>query len=319
LTNPPAILIAGAGWRIWRFVVPALLNEGVRAEQITILRRSSGKPDLPMLRGIRMVTNLDALKGEAFTLTMNCVLAPSLVAIERDLIARLPGATHLCDTPIFDAPKELGMVRSLRGADLHSLEDWPYMPNLAYFAGRMRSAQEGALTVEHFGVPGHFLSLYRAVHGSGWSPGRRVTRADTRISGMPGPGLSVAWQGPKDFSRAKVSYRTASSVVEDFHEVETRRHDNGEVLYRLVEDGTVRYCVGETEVSAHAVTPELRTTFEPLTDRKNVHEFDKFVALTTVFRGLLGAGAPSPYSYLDSAKDALAARRLGQREVAWLT
>jgi hypothetical protein len=48
----PRVLVAGAGWRAWRFVVPALVNAGVRADHITILRRSADAPTPPPLRAL---------------------------------------------------------------------------------------------------------------------------------------------------------------------------------------------------------------------------------------------------------------------------
>jgi hypothetical protein len=43
MSSSPRILIAGAGWRVSQFVVPALLAVGVRREDITLVRRQTAE------------------------------------------------------------------------------------------------------------------------------------------------------------------------------------------------------------------------------------------------------------------------------------
>lgn len=313
-----SVLIAGGGWRVSRFIVPALLNEGVPAERIVILRRSAGD-GAGLLRDIRIVTRLEEVSAFQCDVTINCVSAASLVPVQRALLRQFTHATHLCDTPIFERNEELRQVLAVARARIYSLEDWPSLPNLRFFADRARrSGRPGALSVEHFGIPGHFLSLFRTICRRWLPSGRMLTGSDASVTGTPLPGLVVSWTGPKQFVRAKVALRTSDGLVEDFHEVEDQPHDDGEVLYRVIADGLVRYCLGKTEVSAHTVRSELLATFQPLGDRKNVHELDKFIGLTTMFRSLFQSGRPALYPYLSSARDAITTRRLVQQKASWL-
>ncbi len=307
-----SVLIAGSGWRVSRFIVPALLNEGVASERIVILRRSAAG-GTGLLSDIRVVTHLDELSTLTCNLTVNCVSAASLVPMQRLLLRRFPYARHVCDTPIFNRSQELRQVLAMTTARLYSLEDWPLMPNLEYVIALARhAARPGSVSIEHFGVPGHFLALFRALCRRWWPAGRTLTGTGTSITGTPRPGLTVSWTGPKQFARAKVAVRTADTVIEDFHETEPKSHNDAEVLYRVIDDGTVRYFCGPEQFSASPVQARILSTFEPFGERKNVHELDKFIGVTRVVRHLLGRTGTRPYSYLSSARDAVAARRLAQ-------
>ena len=54
--------------------------------------------------------------------------------------------------------------------------------------------------------------------------------------------------------------------------------------------------------------------FEPLSERKNVYELDKFVGLLTLFRRMFSGNAYHPYSYLNSIRDNFTALKLNGRE-----
>lgn len=318
MTAPLRVLIAGAGWRVTRFVVPALINEGVSRDGIAIVRRSGSSHSPPELRGIQIVTDLKDLDMPEFQLSINCVARESLVTIQRALVARAPGALHFCDTPIFNDRRDLVRVLSLSRHRLFSLEDWPLMPNLV-FLGREMAKAEGAaeLRVEQFGIAGHFLSLYRSLCGVRPASRRLIQKGDA-LTGHPTTRKTVTFQSPKNFAVAKASTRSDNSLVEDFHEVESAPHDDPEVLYRVVDDVGVRYYCGAQEISTHRVLPELIAGFAPLNDRKNVHELDKFIGLTTLFRSALRKDTTSAYPYLHSVRDALTVRRLDAHQMSLL-
>jgi hypothetical protein len=259
------------------------------------------------------------IPAEAFGVTINCVLAPSLVPTQHILIRQAPRAVHFCDTPILDAGDRFRSILPLMYRRVRSLEDWPLMPNLAYIASRARDdSGRAGLSVEHFGIPGHFFSLYRTVHG-GWElSGRRLERQGAAISGCPRPGLEMTWFGPKQFARAKVALRARRFHVEDFHQVESRLLPDPEVLYRRLTDDGVAYFLGPSQLSVHRVRPELLSDFEPYTDRQQVHELDKFLGLSALFRSVLAGRRRGAYSYVDSAKDAVAARHLDRATRTWL-
>jgi hypothetical protein len=311
--SPPRwqVLIAGAGWRVWRFVVPALLNEGISREQMTIVRRSASAELHPVLRPVRTVTSFRELSGGAFDLTLNCVLEESLLAVQQELVRRYPRAVHLCDTPIFSRADDLREVVRLSKVPVYSLEDWPLMPNLEFLAAEMRRAEGNAsLSIEHFGIPGHFLSLYRSICGRRHSL-RGLRKVDGGLAGEPRSGWLVRFRQPKQFAVAKASLRTQRALLQDFHEVETTAHSESEIIYRIIGDSSVRYYHGARELSAHRIEPEILEAFQPFDDRKNVHELDKCVALCRLFRSVSGGADSMAYSYLSSARDAWTARRFG--------
>jgi hypothetical protein len=312
------VLIAGAGWRVSRFIVPALLNEGVSADCITILRRSANSPLGRELEGTRIVGNLEDVADTEYPLTINCVSRESLATMQRALVERVPHALHFCDTPIINDWSEVFSVPVLRRARLYSLEDWPLMPNLMFLAHELARADGPAhLSVEHFGIIGHFVSIYRSL--CGWPlASRKLVPQHNVLVGHPTAEKRVTFRSPKDFPVAKVSLRTDAMLLEDFHEIETAAHDDSEVLYRVVDGGCLRYYRGPREISAHPVVPALMEWFLPFGDRKNVHELDKFVGLSTLFRAALRNDPAVAYSYIHSIRDSLTARRLAAGKTALL-
>ena len=300
---------------MWRFIVPALLAAGVPKDAITILRRRDDGEVNSVLSGIKIVTKLNSLGKETVDLTMNCAVAKALVSVQEKLVAQFPRARHFCDTPIFSGRNELRRTLRLSVRRLHSLEDWPLMPNLAYFIGQMRrDPGMTALQIENFGILTHFLSLYRSIHG-GWSPlGRRLYRDPTVIIGTLSGSRDVVFRYSKDLPISKVRFRSSDALVEDFHEVESQPHRNSEVLYRVVANSSVAYYCGAEVLTKISAPSKWLAFFEPLSERKNVHELDKFLGLLLLFRKLLSGAACRPYSYLDSVRDSITALNLKDRD-----
>lgn len=310
------VLIAGAGWRVARFVVPALQCEGVRPEQMIILRQTPGAPRAPALQPLRTIGHLAELGSSDVEFTINCVAAPALVAVQRALVARFPRAVHFCDTPVATHDDRTWQVLQLWRARLYSLEDWPLMPNLRCFVDEVGRQSSGVdLCLDRFGILTHFLSIYRGLRGSQLL--RRALHKDQQdVIGEPRAGVRIRFAAPKDLPTAKISLRSERTVLEDFHEVESRPHKNAEILYRVFDDTGISYFRGPHLLSAHRVPQAILDGFFPLTVRKNVHEADKMVALTRLFRAAF-AGRPSvAYPYLSAVKDAFIARRLDVRDVA---
>ncbi|MCX5578954.1 hypothetical protein [Kaistia terrae] len=309
------ILIAGAAWRVWRFIVPALLAAGYLRESVTILRRSTEAELHPGLEGIRVVTSLDALEGERFDMTMNCTAAAAMLDVQEGLVRRFPHARHFCDTPTFSDPADAVRALRLGLKRMHSLEDWPLMPNLAYFAARMRKSRNRAeLRIEHFGILTHFLSLYRTIHGD-WHPfSRGLVRSEGLVSASPARGRSVLFRYRKNLPLAKLALQTTDCLLEDFHEVEPSPHNDPEVFYRVATEGQVSYLQGATTISSTPIEAVWIRSFEPFSDRKNVHELDKFIGLVRLFRAIAAGGAARPYGYLASVRDNLTSLKLSSGE-----
>jgi hypothetical protein len=309
------ILIAGAGWRVWRFVVPALLAAGHSREAITVLRRSADAELHPNLAGIQIVTSLEALKGENFDITLNCAAAVPMLGVEEALVRRFPRARHFCDTPTFAGPEQASAALRLGSKRLNSLEDWPLMPNLAYFVKCMRCTRGAAeLRIENFGILTHFLSLYRTIQGNWRLFSRELTRGDGIVIGTPAREKSVLFRSRKNLPLAKVALQTPGFLIEDFHEVETAPHDDREVLYRVVSPGQIAYHLGSDVIDRFSIDPAWIASFEPFRDRKNVHELDKFIGLVRLFRAQITGAPPDPYSYLASVRDNLTSLRLAGKE-----
>jgi hypothetical protein len=312
------VIIAGAGWRVRRFVVPALTAVGVRHEDIVIARRHPqplvGMPD------VRVVLGVDSLPVGQVSLTVNCVSAEFLQPVQHALVARYPTAQHFCDTPIIDQRDSLfAVLRSSVRAKIHSLEDWPLMPNLSYIAeqsARLRGRVR--LSVEHFGIPLHFIAMYRGLLGVRQLTGRTLVREADTLMGWPRPELKVSFKGPKHFPIAKIRLESADCLIEDFHEVESTPHANAEILYRVITGGTVTYFHGLERLSGDVIPENLIAAFQPLTERKNVHELDKFVGLTRLFRSVLNDGAVLPYPLSSAIRDTLTVRRIDRSGVCMM-
>jgi hypothetical protein len=311
LSECPPFLIAGAGWRVWRFVVPALLAAGIPRRMITILRRSIRPEPHSMLQNIRVILTLDEVSSMGIGITLNCVSAASLVEVQEMLVKRFPAAMHFCDTPIFAQTAELARVAYLSRKNLFSLEDWPLMPNMDFFIREVRNTTDPIdLRIYNFGILTHFLSLYRSIHGE-WNPaGRLLRKENADIFGHPRRGTLIAFRSKKDLPVAKTMLRTKRRLVEDFHEVEAVPHGNNEVFYRVIDESSVQYYCGSTQISAHKVENSILETFSPFNDRKNVHELDKFIGLKRLFGSLLRGKQALPYGYAKSARDALVSRWL---------
>lgn len=305
------VVIAGAGWRVKRFVVPALLAAGIRTEQILVLRRRGGFPlsGYPEVDTVADPARLPAASEVA--LTINCVTASSLVDVQRTLQARYPHAVHFVDTPIFAESDRLFRVLVLRSRRLYSLEDWPFLPNLVHLAALVRDVRGHAMVrLEHFGIPLHFLAWYRSLRGNGPLSGRKLRRDEQTVRGSPRAGVRVLFRLPKIPPLAKWSFESENALVEDFHEVNPAHGSSDEVVHRIVAGDAVSYHRGRVCFHREDISSDLLATFAPLNDRRNVHELDKFVALVGIFRSITAGDRIRTYSFLNAVRDTLTLRRL---------
>ncbi len=226
---------------------------------------------------------------------------------------------HFCDTPILSDGDDPAALPSPDAGRLYSLEDWPLMPSLAAVFNVARSKpMPFEVRVEHFGIRAHFLSLYRTIARHYPRTNVELLDREDELHGEPAPGTRLSFFHPKRLPEAKVLFRGSNMLIEDFFEVETVGHANREVQYRLLDDAGVHYRIGAAEISAHHIRREIISTFMPLTDRKNVHELDKFIGLTRLFARALRGDASLSYPYLWSVLDTLTARRLASARASVL-
>jgi hypothetical protein len=144
--------------------------------------------------------------------------------------------------------------------------------------------------------------------------GRTLVRDGDELTAGPHAGSRVVFKTPKQLPVARISLQTEDSLVEDFHEVESSPHSDREVLYRVIDETSVRYFLGDALVDQEAIDGALTQRFSPFDDRKNVHELDKFVGLVRLFRSVSGGRrGVKAHSFLDAMRDTLTARRLETR------
>jgi hypothetical protein len=300
---------------VWRFIVPALLALHVPRERITLLRRSPQAELHPALRGMRVVWSLQELSPDSFGMSLNCVPAPLLVEMQEALMTRFPAAIHFCDTPGFDTSEKRARVAKLALKNVLSLEDWPFMPNLAFFVREMRNpGRPKTLRIQNFGIFTHFLSIYRAIHGGRRPFGRTLVKDEVEVTGAPHRAVLVKFRYKKDLPVAKIALHGPHEFVEDFFEVEREPHEDDEVLYRVIDGGSVLYHRGKHLLCAKTVNQALVDTFRPLQNRKNVHELDKFVGLVDMLEDVLSGRLKKPYRYANSVRDTLTSHQLTKSE-----
>ena len=319
----PRILIAGAGWRVSRFVVPALLAVGVSREDITLLRRQAAEAS-GYLSGIQTTNDIDRIEGQ-FHLTINCVPAPLLLPIQLRLLHLQPSSIHFCDTPILHGLLDLGNARRAVQTNLFSLEDWPFMPNLrCIWPVCAESPNRFELRMEHFGIPTHFLSAARTAFDKSAKTGRRFLRrkgwvlTDLKL----GTQARCVHKGPKQEQLAKISMYDGERLIEDFFELADREElpaaaRSEEVIWRRVDGTLLSYYKGSQCFHSVQVPLEVSAIYTSSRSRTSIHELDKCVALIDIFKSAL-EGHSKAYGFRQSIEDALFARATERFRVAWL-
>lgn len=321
MTDDTKVLIAGAGWRVSAFVLPALLAIGVQRARIHLLRRQDAKPNgrLADIDGRRWET-LDP----AYDLIVNCVSRDALIAVQSRLVERFPLATQYCDTPVIDRMNDLMRARKLaRRARLFSLEDWPLMPNLTPFFTRCRQdANPWELRAEHIGVAAHFLAAARTAFGAaGGAQNLYALRRQGALAVRAmGSGNVAVHTGEKDYARSKLVWWDGAAIVEDFFDLR-RAGDSAppprspEVIERVLDGDKLHYSLGEEVYRTVTIPPAVTEMILSEPGRRGVHELDKCVALMDIFRGA-ASGSPSAYGYLAAAWDAVSTWSVDRSRVA---
>lgn len=303
-----SVLILGAGWRVRRFVIPALQCHGIHSDQIGVLRRTATAEGLP--DGIHVHTSLDTLHGAAPRLTLNCAPAEQMLDLQWSMLRRFPKAMHLCDTPIFASCDSPDHVPPTDTPHLFSLEDWPATPNLDLVRQTLQGRPRWDVRIEHFGIATHFLAFVRGLATDAGLEMPRTERNGDEVVCQLDAGRRATLVLPKNPDVAKVFMRCEGRVVEDFFEVAPEEDTDEEVLVRTLSREHVRYRLGRSPIGAWTVDPAILDGFQPLSNRKNVHELDKFIALIRIFAWVLTGTGSAPYRYAWSAEDAQMARRL---------
>jgi hypothetical protein len=323
MTGAPRILIAGAGWRVSHFVVPALLAVGVRRDDITLVRRQAAEV-AGSLSGIHTIQDVGRAEGP-FRLVINCVPAHLLLPMQLHLLQLQPDAIQFCDTPILHRLFDLRKARkAAQATNLYSLEDWPLMPNLrCIWPVCAESPHQFHLRFEHFGIPTHFLSAARTAYGQSGKVGRRFLRrkGEVLIDLKLGTRARCVLKGPKQERFAKMSLSDGRQLIEDFFELTYRSEipaaaASGEVIWRRLDGPLLSYYKGSECFHKVQVRTEISALYSTSGSRTSAHELDKCVALIDIFRSAL-EGRPKAYGFYQSVEDALFDRIARQFRVAW--
>lgn len=301
------VLVVGAGWRVRRFVLPALHHIGIRNSDIFVLRPSGSGDGLPA--GTQVVPTIDSLAGWQPNLTINCAPAEVMLRLELEILQRFGDATHFCDTPGYLAADDASHL-PLDQARLFSLEDWPAMPNFDAMRTIMLDRDRWVFRIEHFGILGHFVSLVRTLSNDAGLPMPELIRVGEEIVCEIDQHRHAVFLSPKDPSRSKMFLRSGDDLVEDFFEVANPADDSTDILARVVTTDTLHYRYGLTALSSWTLMPEFLHAFMPMTSRKNVHELDKTVALIRLLSPLVTGNGIAAYRYAWTIADAQLARSL---------
>lgn len=291
-------LVCGSGWRVKRFILPALLLAGADPARITVFSRSFRDFEAWTGRGVACVT---ALPDADIDIVLNCVAAPALWPLQQTLADRYPQAVQFCDTPIVDRPREARAALKT-GANFYSLEDWPLMPNAALMLRRAEGARTAMLTLDSFGFITHYLSLLRRF-ASG-----RVTRRG-RLFTLAGD-RSSSFNAAKNFSKAAMTLQADGETIID--RFATEGGTTGEI-HRDIAARDIAYRLNGETFDTESFAAAVDTAFGLICDAKDAHEFDKAVALVRILRRACAGDFAEIYTYRDSARDFMAARRLNTR------
>lgn len=300
------VFIAGGGWRVQRFILPALELAGFASENITVFRRSAAKID--DFQNVDVISDFESY-ARTPDIVVNCLPADLLLDFGSRLLERFPTARQFWDTPPTAAfPKLLKAKTNARLRSVTSLEDFVTLPNIVALT---RSAgDEVMIHLHHFGIPAHFLSVVRtSLRGLGRRFDILRKSGDKIVSGN---GFSMMQKKNLEHAALYVS-GTRDRFVDhfSFYPVATPAvADEGVPLVRVIDGKKISYCVGNSDVLTYDLNARLLRDFVGLATRKSVHELDKVLALHEIFTNKLKR--VDQYPFADSIKDAFGHRLLGR-------
>lgn len=290
----PHVLVAGAGRRVFRSILPALAGAGVAYRDVTLLSRRKSEGHVA---GIRHVNSIEPLRNEHFDWTLNCVSAEAMPVVQNSLCDTFPSARHFCDTPSNASPPTIHALRKLANEQpISSLEDWPLLPN--FQAARATITGEiGRVTISHFGIPTHFLSLCRSL-----ATRKMLMAKIPRRLEIVGTGFRGTQIFPKDFNRASAIWIGTSGRLVDYFSLIGDGVDQDR-LVRRIGANYVAYHSRSRAIFEQQFEPELIAHFGTIETRQDIHEFEKAVALNSLFRSAMNANGNGKYQFIDTLRD----------------
>ena len=289
------ILIIGAGWRVKRFVLPAISILGIENNTITVLRK---KPVNAF--NIRTITKLKDL-DKSYDLIINCATAKSMLNLQIIMCQKYPNAIHLIDTPIIG--RKIDIFRAtllLKNKNIYSLEDWPFMPNISLLSQALSLSTQ--LHINHFGTGNHFLSLVRShiqpkVNFLNFSKNHKTITA----------GRKCCHKLEKNYNKASIHLKKADGDIIDsfsFNPVGPQKNE----VYRTYKCGSLSYKLNSQNHLVYDIPPNIMDTFTQKPHKKNIHELDKTIAVYRILKHALGEEFQNLYSIRNTLGDIVSFR-----------
>lgn len=291
----PRVLIAGAGQRVFRSILPALMGASIAPRNVTLLsrRKTDGNID-----GISHINSTDALGAEHFDWTLNCVPAEAMPSIQQTLFDAFPNARHFCDTPGGASLQAIRTIeKAVEGRPLWSLEDWGLLPNFQSAQAAL-DGRANRLVIHHFGIPIHFLALCRTL-----AKGTITVMKVPRRLDVFGGDFRATQIFPKDFNKAKAVWDSPTGRLHDSLALKTRVTDQDQLVREFGSDFVVYSASGKI-VSELRFAPELMEKFGAVETRQDVHELEKTLALNVLFRNAISGNDCEAYSFANTLRDA---------------
>lgn len=296
------VLIVGAGKRVQNALLPALSIMGHNFGKIDILRQR----DCPVsFQGVTIntLTSLDELAPH-YDVVLNCAAATRIIRLTSVLRARFPNSILMADTPSSASLVELiyCWLSTRPGNAILSLEDWPYLPNL--LALKKELPKFKILVIGHIGIVNHFLSVWRQ-----WRKcEKQIDSLGYHGQLKRGP-ITIGFVAPKDVLKAHCEIISATAKLTDNFKLSrgSNSSKNNE-LFRTYHNGRLKYQLAEKTISSFDVSAEILKLFEPLDNRRNVHELDKVLALAFLLKLAFNREISQLYCYRDSLMDCIWAR-----------
>ena len=297
------ILIAGGGWRVQRFILPALELAGVSQDEITIFRKTTSK--IGSFPSVEIITDLKQYEQSPH-IVINCLPPNLLLDVGEVFLEQYSKAKQYWDTPSTASwPKLFEARRKQHLASVTSLEDFVLLPNI--LALRRAAGEKVTTHLHHFGIATHFLSVVRTSLRAtdGWV--NIVRRSGKKF--VASNGSSMMRQ--KQLTHAALySSGTNGRFVDNYSFASVARCAQNTSLSRVVKGGKIIYRVGENDMFTFDLSDRIMQDYVMLGTRQSVHELDKVLALYKIFT--TDCESDNQYCFSDSIKDSIGYQMLNK-------
>lgn len=308
--NPPnqrsisnkRILILGCGWRVTRFILPALEICGVKHDNICIFRKNVKQ--YGQTSTFKQITNLDSYT-DCPDMVLNCLPSNFLFSYGNNVINKFPDAKHYWDTASEAKFYQILFQLFKNNKNIVSLEDFPYLFNITALV--KISPNNLVINTYFFGIPVHFLSLVRNLNRKFNNKIFFVIRSKLdKIQTSIGHTMSTT----KNYKKSFIEVKTEGSILKDEfimlpEDVYSNVQSKKDLLYRVYNDTSVSYLVNNVKLITLCLPFSFINNYFKKFDKRDVHEFDKVLSLTYLFTSTC-----EKYTYDLSIRDLLGSKFL---------